>query len=76
MADRIVTDAAGREWTCAPQTAQGEDAAGPEGKDVVLRCHTPSVEEPVTLTVGWQWERMSENGLARMITLASPVPRR
>jgi hypothetical protein len=25
--------------------------------------------------VGWQWERMSDNGLARIINLASPVPR-
>jgi hypothetical protein len=45
------------------------------GRDVVLTCSTPSVSDPVLLTVGWQWEKMAPNGLARMITLASPVPR-
>jgi hypothetical protein len=27
------------------------------------------------VTVGWKWETMSNNGLARIISLASPVPR-
>jgi hypothetical protein len=45
------------------------------GKDVVLTCSTPSVSEPVRLTIGWQWESISANGLARMIALASPAPR-
>jgi hypothetical protein len=51
------------------------DTAESMGRDVVLTCSTPSVSEPVLLTVGWQWEKMASNGLARMITLASPVPR-
>jgi hypothetical protein len=28
------------------------------------------------VTVGWKWESMSDNGLARIVSLASPVPRR
>jgi len=45
------------------------------GKDVVLTCSTPSVAEPARVTVGWQWQTMSNNGLARIVSLASPVPR-
>jgi hypothetical protein len=45
------------------------------GRDVALTCATPSVSEPVHIMVGWQWEGMSANGLARMISQASPVPR-
>ena len=71
VANRTVTDTGGRELTCSPTT----DTAESMGRDVVLTCSTPSVSEPVLLTVGWQWEKMAPNGLARMITLASPVPR-
>ena len=75
MADRTVTDAAGRTWTCVPAPlAPGETAA--QGQDVVLTCTTPSVPDPVQVRVGWQWEGMSVNGLARLISQASPVPRR
>lgn len=76
MADRTVTDSAGRTWTCVPTIAGPPDEAGPMGKDVVLSCSTPSVDEPASVTVGWQWETMSDNGLARIVSLASPVPRR
>jgi hypothetical protein len=71
MADRTVTDVAGRTWTCVPEAA----TAAP-GRDVVLTCQTPSVAAPVSVSVGWQWESISENGLARLIAKASPVPRR
>ena len=73
MANRTVTDVTGREWTCIPALAA---AAGEVGKDVVLTCSTASVGEPVSLTVGWQWESMSANGLGRMLSLASPAPRK
>lgn len=76
MAGRTVTDSAGRAWTCVPTTTTSAHDSGPMGKDVVLTCSTPSVAEPARVTVGWQWETMSDNGLARIITLASPVPRR
>jgi hypothetical protein len=75
MATRIVTDVDGREWTCVPVLTASGGNAEPMGKDVVLTCSTPSVSEPVHLTVGWQWESIASNGLARMIALASPVPR-
>jgi hypothetical protein len=71
MASRTVTDADGREWTCVPALTAAAGSAEPMGKDVVLTCTTPSVAEPVTLTVGWNWTSISPNGLARMITLAS-----
>jgi hypothetical protein len=28
------------------------------------------------LTVGWQWTKMADNGLARLIADASPMPRK
>lgn len=75
MADRTVTDSAGRTWTCVARATGGQGAPA-QGQDVVLRCKTPSVGEPVEVTVGWQWESMASPGLARLITLASPVPKR
>jgi hypothetical protein len=73
MAARTVTDSAGRTWTCTPEPT--EAGASTQGRDVVLVCETPSVDEPVHVTVGWQWESMAEPGLARLITRASPVPK-
>jgi hypothetical protein len=75
MAQRTITDAGGRAWTCTSADLP-TDAAAAQGQDVVLTCVTPSVDEPVEIRVGWQWERMSENGLARLIAQASPAPRR
>ena len=74
MADRIVTDSAGRTWTCVA-TDTGDASGSAQGRDVVLACTSPSVDESVSVTVGWQWRTMSPNGLARMITMASPVLR-
>jgi hypothetical protein len=75
MAGRNVTDSNGRTWTCVAEAQDSPNEAGPMGKDVVLSCSTPSVAEPARVTVGWQWETMSDNGLARIISFASPVPR-
>ena len=75
MMKRTVTDTNNRTWTCTAPVSAG--AAGTDhGRDVVLSCVTESVKAPVKVTIGWQWEKMSDNGLARMIELASPVPRR
>lgn len=71
MKTRTVKDANDRTWTCTSQ--EGPTA---EGRDVILSCTTESVATPVRVTVGWQWEKMADNGLARMVALASPVPRR
>jgi len=75
MAERTVTDSAGRTWTCTAEST-GADGATAQGRDVVLVCTSPDVEEPLHITVGWQWESMSAPGLARLITQASPVPKR
>ncbi|MCU0634178.1 MAG: hypothetical protein MUE41_04830 [Gemmatimonadaceae bacterium] len=74
MTLRTVTDTAGRTWTCSSPTAPVD---GSElGRDVEVECTSPAVDGPVRFTVGWQWASMSDNGLARQVSLASPVPRR
>ena len=75
MANRTVTDSTGRIWTCATDVTGAEGAEAAQGRDVMLACATPSVADPVRLTVGWQWESMAPAGLARLINLASPAPR-
>jgi hypothetical protein len=42
-----------------------------QGQDIVLTCATPSIADPVTIAVGWQWERMAAKGLARLILSAA-----
>ena len=74
MADRTVIDRAGRTWTCAAEPPI-EGVAGRLGQDVVITCATPSVLDPVRLTIGWQWEKMAPLGLARLINQVSPVPK-
>ncbi|MEX2179436.1 MAG: hypothetical protein WD801_12050 [Gemmatimonadaceae bacterium] len=71
MSSRNVMDAGGRNWAC------NQDGAGTQsqGRDVSILCTTDSVTAPVRLSVGWQWMTMADNGLARMIANASPVPR-
>ena len=71
MNSRNVTDTGGRSWACR----QDDSAEVREGQDVSILCTTPSVHVPVRVTVGWQWMKMSDNGLARIITDLSPVPR-
>lgn len=78
MAQRNVTDAAGRKWqveSAAIPVVEGV-ADRPIGLDVMLSCTTATVDKPVAVSVGWQWEKMSDNGLGRMISLASPLPKR
>lgn len=77
MAKRTVTDESGRVWTCDSSSAPAKAgaAARPMGLDVRLSCTTTSVQAPVSVTVGWGWETIADNGLARMVALASPVPK-
>jgi hypothetical protein len=74
MVTRTVKDIEGRTWVC---TAEGDSATSAKpsakGQDVKLRCTTESVPQPVIITVGWEWEKTSDNGLARMIAKASPA---
>jgi hypothetical protein len=73
MASRNVTDSDGRTWACRQDNA---DHRLTEGQDVSILCTTASVTVPVRLTVGWQWMKMADNGLARLISSTSPVPRK
>ena len=74
MVTRTVKDIEGRTWVC---TTAGDGATGSspsaKGQDVKLSCTTESLPKPVIVTVGWEWEKTSENGLARMIAKASPI---
>jgi hypothetical protein len=63
---RTVTDEDGRIWSLSPERRRTPAA----GRDVVLVATTPSVPNPVRLTVGWQWLKMAEKGLARLIASA------
>ena len=63
MHTRTVTDEDGRVWSLSPENRRTPAM----GRDVVLVCTTPSVPNPLRLTVGWQWLKMAEKGLARMI---------
>lgn len=72
MASRNVTDTGGRRWACRQDNA--DHAALKEGQDVSILCTTATVHVPVRLTVGWQWMKMADNGLARLIDAASPLP--
>ena len=83
MAQRTVTDGSGRTWVCDEVGGPGTSApaaGGTEGRregiDVTISCTTPSVPDPVVLTVGWGWDRMADKGLARLISQAAPGARR
>ena len=78
MASRSVKDTSGRVWACRQDdvsSMRGDIANEAQGKDVSILCTTATVTIPVRLTVGWQWSTMADNGLARLITEASPAPR-
>ena len=64
MTTRKVKDEDGRVWRCEP-----EGDAVP-GKDVNLLCRTTSVQDVIRVKVSWQWAKMAEKGLARMILSA------
>ena len=66
MASRRVTDGDGRVWECNPESAECP------GRDVNLVCTTSSLRTPLRVKVSWQWAKMAERGLARMIAAAAP----
>ena len=66
MSSRQVTDEEGRVWECRPE------AAAAPGCDVNLVCTTASLGAPLRLKISWQWEKIAERGLARMISAAAP----
>ena len=73
MPSRNVTDAGGRLWACREDNKV--ESTMREGQDVSILCTTATVTVPLRLTIGWKWTTMAENGLARINTEASPVPR-
>ena len=74
MNSRNVTDADGRKWACRQDDPDHTEIK--EGQDVSILCTTATVSIPVRITVGWQWSKMADNGLARLIATASPMPRK
>jgi hypothetical protein len=66
MSSRRVTDEEGRVWECKQDTVEAP------GRDVSLVCTTVGLRAPLRLKVGWQWAKMAERGLARMIAAAAP----
>jgi hypothetical protein len=66
MSSRRVTDEDGRVWECKPETEEAP------GRDVSLVCKTAGLRAPLRLKVSWQWAKMAEKGLARMIAAAAP----
>jgi hypothetical protein len=67
VAARTVTDDEGRVWSVKPEVQR----TPAYGRDVILLCTTPSLPEPVRVKLGWQWIKMAERGLARLIMAAT-----
>ena len=65
---RMVTDEDGRVWSVQPENMR----TPAYGRDVILVCTTPSISNPVRVKLGWQWIKMAEKGLARLIAAAMP----
>lgn len=66
MSSRRVTDEQGRVWECRTESDEAP------GRDVDLICTTAGLRAPLRVRVGWQWTRIADNGLARMIAAAAP----
>jgi len=66
MTARKVTDEDGHVWECKAE------APPTPGRDVDLVCSTPALKTPLRVKVSWQWMKMAEKGLARLIAAAAP----
>ncbi len=66
MSTRRVTDEEGRVWECESEAAESP------GRDVNLMCTTAGMRTPLRVRVSWQWAKMAEKGLARVIAAAAP----
>jgi hypothetical protein len=62
MSTRQVTDEEGRVWLCKP-----EETNDVPGRDVHLLCTTATTKKPLRITASWNWAKMAEKGLARLI---------
>ena len=72
MSSRTVKGEDGRIWEC--ETESVDHRGSQLGQDVSILCTTESVSAPVRITVGWRWMQMANDGLARLISVASPAP--
>lgn len=66
MSSRKVTDEDGRVWDCKPEAAELP------GRDVNLVCTTAGLRSPLRVKVSWQWKKIADRGLARMIAAVAP----
>jgi hypothetical protein len=67
MTTRKVVDEDGRTWECKPENAEAMP-----GRDVSLVCTTAGLKFPLRITVSWQWMKIAEKGLARLIMASAP----
>ena len=65
MTTRKVVDEDGNTWECKPESVEAVP-----GKDVSLVCTHKDLKSPLRIKVSWQWMKMAEKGLARMIAAA------
>ena len=65
MTTRNVVDEDGRTWECKPEGAESIP-----GRDVNLLCIMKGMKSPLRVKVSWQWMKIAERGLARMIAEA------
>jgi hypothetical protein len=68
MSSRRVTDEEGRVWECSSSSDEVP------GRDVELLCTTAGLKTPLRVRVSWQWLKMADKGLSRMIAAAALRP--
>jgi hypothetical protein len=66
MTTRKVVDEDGNTWECKAESEQQAP-----GRDVSLLCTRKDMKVPLRLKVSWQWMKVAEKGLARMIAAAA-----
>jgi hypothetical protein len=66
MSSRKVTDEDGRVWECKPEGAEAP------GSDVSHVWTTAGLRNPLRVKVSWNWAKIAEKGLARMIAASAP----
>lgn len=72
MSTRQIIDEDGQTWECRPERPELVP-----GRDVNLLCTTKDMKTPLRVKVSWQWMKVAEKGLARMIAsaaAAAPTP--
>jgi hypothetical protein len=70
MTTRKVVDEDGCTWECKPESTESVP-----GRDVSLVCIMKGMKAPLRIKVSWQWMKIAEKGLARMIAAAVDATR-